>query len=155
MPIGFYCANWSSVRTTRARIIRLKNDYKDLMKKIEGGLHEHHASLQEKAAEDAKRASTNPTPQAASQPVIETPFAKVNTVADGSPAQAAGMKPGDNIRSFGTVNWMNHENLSKVAEVVQRNEGVSLAISNLWLSDDADISSCLLLSNCSAEMVET
>lgn len=97
------------------------------MNRIEAALHDHHAALQAKAAEQAKQTSNAPSQasQGPGQAVIETPFAKINTVADGSPAQAAGMRPGDGVRSFGTVNWMNHENLTKVAEVVQRNEGVS------------------------------
>ena len=57
--------------------------------------------------------------------VIETPFAKVNSVVEGSPAYTAGLRAGDRIRAFGAANWMNHEKLTKVAEVVQRSEGVS------------------------------
>ena len=56
--------------------------------------------------------------------MLETPFAKVNSVVPGSPADQAGLKAGDTIRSFGDVNWLNHERLSKVAEAVQQNEGV-------------------------------
>ena len=59
-----------------------------------------------------------------SEPVTETPFARVNTVESGSPAHEASLKAGDKIRTFGSANWTNHENLAKVAEVVQRNEGV-------------------------------
>ena len=44
---------------------------------------------------------------------------------EGSPADTAGLKAGDRIRRFGTANWMNHEKLAKVAEVVQGSEGVS------------------------------
>jgi 26S proteasome non-ATPase regulatory subunit 9 len=57
--------------------------------------------------------------------VPEIPFAKVNSVVAHSPAEEAGLKAGDMIRRFGNVNWMNHEKLSKVAETVQRHEGVS------------------------------
>lgn len=71
---------------------------------------------------------TIPTPERdkdeSQDALVETPFAKVNSVTDGSPAHQAGLKAGDGIRAFGHVNWMNHENLTKVAEVVQRNEGV-------------------------------
>ena len=116
------------VRTTRARIIRLKNDYKDLMRKIEAELHNHHAGLQAKAAEEASRPPTPAIPisqlPSTEAGIVETPFAKVNTVAPGSPAESAGLKSGDGIRNFGGVNWMNHENLSKVSTVVRNNEGV-------------------------------
>ncbi|KAL2042066.1 hypothetical protein N7G274_005254 [Stereocaulon virgatum] len=114
----------AQIRTTRARIIHLRNDYKALMSKIELGLHEHHAAYQ----------ASNPPPSSSSsqaagssgnadQGLIDTPFAKVNSVVDGSPADQAGLKIGDRIRRFGNVNWINHEKLSKVAETVQRNQG--------------------------------
>lgn len=115
------------VRTTRARIVHLKNDYKVLMDRIEKGLHEHHASLKE-AGDDA---STNPTLQSSARAGAQNtsvtsgpPFAKVNTIAPSSPAFTAGLKVGDKIKAFGDVNWRNHNNLRRVAEVVQANEGV-------------------------------
>ena len=106
------------------------------MSKIEVGLHAHHASIQQAAGSlDAKDAASTSTSRdkgvgdqsgsAGNAGLIETPFAKVNSVVEGSPADAAGLKAGDTIRTFGTANWMNHEKLSKVAEVVQRSEGVS------------------------------
>ncbi|XDG06468.1 hypothetical protein ABKA04_006083 [Annulohypoxylon sp. FPYF3050] len=113
----------AQIRTTRARIIHLKNDYKDLMNAIEKHLHEHFASIQD--TEDI--ASTNraeilgdsiPT-------TLEEPFAKVNSVVANSPAESAGLKPGDEIRNFGYVNKANHDGLKKVAECVQGNESVS------------------------------
>jgi 26S proteasome non-ATPase regulatory subunit 9 len=52
------------------------------------------------------------------------PFAKVDTVAPGSPADEAGLKVNDHIRNFGYVNRSNHDNLKGVAECVQGNEGV-------------------------------
>jgi len=98
------------------------------MKRIEKGLHEHHANLQ--AAEAAKQSLPIPDPQPVERPfepevVTEPPFATVNAVENGSPAHEAGLKAGDSVRSFGSANWQNHENLRKVGEIVQRNEGVS------------------------------
>lgn len=100
------------------------------MSKIEDGLHSHHAQARSLAAVPSPLASQNrPTAAADSdQPrssSLEAPFAKVNSVVAGSPAEEAGMKAGDKIRKFGNVDWINHEKLSKVAETVQRNEGVS------------------------------
>jgi 26S proteasome non-ATPase regulatory subunit 9 len=103
----------SQVRTTRVRIIHLRNDHKAVMEHLEKGIHAHFASLQN--TPDAR-------PTASATP--GTAFAKVNTVVPGSPADQAGLKAGDVIRSFGNVNWLNHERLSKVAETVQQNEGV-------------------------------
>ncbi|CAD6571520.1 MAG: putative 26S proteasome regulatory subunit [Alectoria sarmentosa] len=118
----------AQIRTTRARIIYLRNDYKALMSKIELGLHEYHASYQAsnpppvsgsgQGAQGSELSTTN-------RGLVETPFAKVNGVVPGSPADDAGLKAGDRILKFGDVNWLNHEKLSKVAETVQRNQGVS------------------------------
>ena len=96
------------------------------MNRIEKGLHEHHAMMQAAGPpkEDGAEVSAGPAAERQSAPIIETPFARVNTVESGSPAHEAGLKAGDRLRTFGSVNWSNHENLKKVGEVVQRNEGV-------------------------------
>lgn len=122
----------AQVRVTRARIIHLRNDWKELMDKIEKGLHEHHASLKSdelsrpapiettapSAIKPAVRSTGNPPPAAP-----EAPFARVNTVEAGSPAHEAGLKAGDLVRRFGSAIWSNHERLRKVSEVVQENQG--------------------------------
>lgn len=103
------------------------------MSAIERALHAHHALLQQNQGNQPASSGQQPTSQSednkeetSSTPsgLIETPFAKVSSVVDGSPASEAGLKAGDTIRNFGGVIWMNHENLSKVADVVQQNEGV-------------------------------
>lgn len=99
----------------------MRNDYKDLLARIEAALHAYHAS----AAAEAPP-STHSTSASAGASSLEAPFAKVNSVVPGSPAEAAGLQAGDRILRFGTANWMNHDKLAKVAEVVAQNEGVSL-----------------------------
>jgi len=117
----------AQVRVTRARIIILRNDWKDLMDRIEKGLHEHHAKMQ--ASGELKNAalpapSSPPAPRQTQTPAVpETPFAKVNSVEPGSPAHEAGLKAGDKIRRFGSANWSNHERLRKVGEIVGQNLG--------------------------------
>ncbi len=116
------------VRVARARVIHLRNDYKDLMSRIERGLHQHYATASSQAQgplQGSNMPSSSSATAASSADVIETPFAKVNAVTPGSPAEQAGLRPGDAIRRFGHVNWLNHEKLSKIAETVQRNEDVS------------------------------
>jgi 26S proteasome regulatory subunit N4 len=98
------------------------------MSKIEKGLHEHYASLETQAAQSAPSvaAAGSSTESSTAAPADATgpPFAKVNSVAANSPADAAGLQVGDKLVAFGSANWMNHEKLAKVAEVVNRNEGV-------------------------------
>ncbi|KAL2884079.1 putative 26S proteasome regulatory subunit [Colletotrichum sp. CLE4] len=90
------------VRTTRARIIHLRNDYKNLMAMVEKQLHEHFASSQEEEVPDVPLSGVSNTlaDHSGSQP-LEEPFAKVNSVVPGSPAESAGLKPNDQIRVFG------------------------------------------------------
>ncbi len=97
------------------------------MANIEKHLHEHFASLDEDSdAISAQAGSANaggPLRDAEAE-ALDEPFAKVNSVAANSPAERAGLKPGDEIRNFGYVNRGNHDGLKKVAECVQGNEGV-------------------------------
>ena len=99
------------------------------MNVIEKHIHEHFARQAANAAsEDPLPGHTmdldtalpsRPTPQ-----VLTPPFAKVNSVVAGSPAETAGLKTGDQIRNFGYVNNTNHDGLKRVGECVQGNEGV-------------------------------
>lgn len=94
------------------------------MANLEKYLHEHFASLDE-GGDSIVPGSAVPSVLPDSQAdILDEPFAKVNTVAVGGPAERAGLKEGDEIRNFGYVNKSNHDNLKKVAECVQGNEGV-------------------------------
>ncbi|EJT70025.1 26S proteasome non-ATPase regulatory subunit 9 [Gaeumannomyces tritici R3-111a-1] len=131
-PDGFPRADLdiAQIRTTRARIIHLRNDYKDLMAVIEKQLHEHFASLDDDevaASSGTTFATAEPLPDSAPE-VLDPPFAKVNSVVDGSPANSAGLKAGDLIRNFGYVNYANHDGLKKVGECVQGNEGQNVLV---------------------------
>jgi hypothetical protein len=102
------------------------------MNHLEEGLHNHFANLAQNAA-SAGRDTVPQSPELGDNSMsgagmLGTPFAKVNSVVSGSPADQAGLKAGDTVRNFGSVNWINHERLSKVAEAVQQNEGVCHAL---------------------------
>ncbi|EON67179.1 hypothetical protein W97_06432 [Coniosporium apollinis CBS 100218] len=118
----------AQIRTTRARIIHLKNDYKDLMNRIEAGLHAHHASAAAANTSRPERQATTAGSNTSGREALEAPFAKVNSVVPDSPADTAGLKAGDSVLRFGTATWMNHEKLSKVAEVVSQNEGRPISV---------------------------
>lgn len=102
------------------------------MLRIEKGLHEVHASY----ASSNKDAGNLPVSSSSygesvnednppNPNDIEPTFARISEVFRGAPAEMAGLEVDDKITRFGNINWMNHEKLSKVAETVQRNEGVS------------------------------
>lgn len=130
-PTKYTAAKNCLVRTTRAQIIRLRYDHKEVMALIEKGIHSHFAGLQGSGNTPAASLTNGAVsrPSAVDSSTAGTdilrPFAKVNGVMPRSPAAQAGLQVGDTIRTFGSVNWLNHERLSKVAEVVQSNEGVS------------------------------
>ncbi|KAH6853745.1 hypothetical protein B0I37DRAFT_14435 [Chaetomium sp. MPI-CAGE-AT-0009] len=130
-PDGFPRADIdvAQIRTTRARIIHLRNDWKDLMGIIEKRLHEHFATLEDGDDETpAPVGADTSIPRDSVPEVPDQPFAKVNSVVDNSPAAAAGLQPGDLIRNFGYVNFENHDGLKKVAECVQGNEGQNILV---------------------------
>lgn len=102
------------------------------MSRIESGLHQTHAeyAASQLSARPSTDSSTSSAPKgttnATDSTLVETPFARVNSVVPKSPADEAQLKVGDKIRRVGDVNWINHEKLSQVARVIQRNEGVSV-----------------------------
>lgn len=116
----------AQVAVTRSRVIALRNDWKDLMDRIEKGLHEWHANYQ---ASDAYKNPPTTSSASSSEPpstaplAPQTPFATVDQVTPGSPAHEAGLKVGDRLRAFGSADWSNHDRLKKVGEIVQRNVG--------------------------------
>ena len=119
----------AQIRTTRARIIRLKNDHKTLMAKLEAAVEEAFAAgkaAEAEKANDIVHRAPEASAAGASSSSLEAPFAKVNTVTPSSPADAAGLRTGDKVTRFGSVNFTNHERLGKVAQVVQQTENVSM-----------------------------
>ncbi|CAN8098866.1 unnamed protein product [Discula destructiva] len=126
----------AQIRTTRSRIIHLRNDYKDLMAKLEVHIHAHFASLAADAADDTESGATATTTATTDPAVLrdfapaslDPPFAKVNTVTPNSPAASAGLQQGDLVRNFGWVNAANHDGLRKVAECVQGSEGRGVVV---------------------------
>jgi 26S proteasome non-ATPase regulatory subunit 9 len=124
----------AQIRTTRSRIIYLRNDYKDLMATIEKRLHEHFASLPDEPTTNGAMNGTNGDARPAGMPHdfvparIDPPFAKVDSIVNDSPAASAGLQVGDEIRNFGYVNKENHNGLRRVAECVQGNEGQNILV---------------------------
>ncbi|KAK9233771.1 hypothetical protein V1525DRAFT_415415 [Lipomyces kononenkoae] len=120
----------AQVRITRARIIRLKNDLKAVMARIETALYEYHARLKE-------RGSANEVARDIERKPEHIAFAVVNTVVQGSPADEAGLIKGDKIIKFGSIHAGNHERLTRLGTVVQENENSPIEITVIREIDEA------------------
>jgi len=110
------------------------------MSVIEKHIHEHFARLAEEGpteeltTNDAPTNGTGPSLPPVVQP-LGAPFARVNSVVEGSPAHSAGLKASDEIRNFGYVDIANHDNLRRVGECVQGNEGVRILFQCCYAND--------------------
>jgi 26S proteasome regulatory subunit N4 len=100
------------------------------MNQIEKAVEAQFAALASGEAEP--EASFLPARPATNRPTmnneVSTPFASVDQVTPSSPASLAGLQVGDKLVEFGEANWLNHDGMRKVAEVVQRNENVGVQI---------------------------
>lgn len=103
---------------------------------VERHLHETFASSDDNAAPPIIPGSSAAGAAVSEPEAAQPPFARVNAVVAGSPAATAGLKPGDQIRTFGYVNSSNHDNLKRVRECIQGNEGVSVrCLLTQWLGE--------------------
>uniref|UniRef100_A0A1A7Z1A7 26S proteasome non-ATPase regulatory subunit 9 n=1 Tax=Iconisemion striatum TaxID=60296 RepID=A0A1A7Z1A7_9TELE len=127
--------NLYQIRTARHNISCLQNDHKAIMAEIEEALHKLHA--REKAKRDQDEAEEEAMEQ---QVTLPPPFARVDAVTEGSPASGAGLRVGDEIIEFGSVNTENFQNLQNIASVVQHSEGKSLRISVIRSGQKAQMS---------------
>ncbi|RVE68158.1 hypothetical protein OJAV_G00088980 [Oryzias javanicus] len=117
--------NLYQIRTARHNISCLQNDHKAIMAEIEEALHKLHASEKAKREQDQAESSEEPMEQEVTLP---PPFARVDTVTEGSPASVAGLRVGDEVIEFGSVNTKNFQNLQNIASVVQHSEGKALRV---------------------------
>ncbi|CAH1173721.1 unnamed protein product [Phaedon cochleariae] len=112
------------VRHARQRIICLQNDHKTIMKQIENGLQGYYCS-------DSIADTSQPTPMETNRievPVHRIPFARVTIVSEGSPADHAGIRVGDEVVEFGSVNADNFKNITDIATVVQHSDGSQVSV---------------------------
>ncbi|XP_018315899.1 26S proteasome non-ATPase regulatory subunit 9 [Mycetomoellerius zeteki] len=102
------------VRHTRHKIICLKNDHKDLMRKIEEGLHRVHAL----AGASKSEQSISDVSDVQETEALE-PFLRVNLVSPGSPAETAGIQVEDLILEFGSIYCRNFKSLTDIGKLVE------------------------------------
>lgn len=117
--------NLYQIRTARHNISCLQNDHKAIMVDIEDALHKLHAREKSKHEQDECQ-QAEAMEQDGPRP---SPFARVDGVTQGSPACRAGIRVGDEVIEFGSVNTGNFQNLANIASVVQHSEGKPLRVS--------------------------
>ncbi|BGP32781.1 putative 26S proteasome regulatory subunit [Rhodotorula toruloides] len=114
----------AGVRTARVQIIRLRNDLKDVLGEMEGLVHR---GLPRGEGANGTGGEDEMMPEAEEEDGVK-PFVKVDAVAPGSPADAAGLKRNDLLLALESVVASNHDNLRAVAALVGRSEGVALGV---------------------------
>ncbi|XP_785837.1 26S proteasome non-ATPase regulatory subunit 9 [Strongylocentrotus purpuratus] len=125
-----------SVRTARHEIICLQNDHKALMVEIEQALHTLHGIERQQR----EQGTYNPIANGSSNGAASIPFAKVDLVSQGSPAEKAGVCVGDRITEFGSVTSANFKSIRDIAPVVQHSQGKAVRIVVLREEDKVVIS---------------
>ncbi|KAG6886134.1 hypothetical protein C0992_004652 [Termitomyces sp. T32_za158] len=109
-----------AVRSARVRIIELRNDLNTITNEIAKALETIYdpANVPKDLGLDSSSADLRP-------------FAKVNTVAPGSPAAEAGLQRDDLVLKFGSLDHRAcSSSLQPLTEVVSANENVSPLVSN-------------------------
>lgn len=119
------------VRHARSRVNRLRNDLKAIMAQIESGVQDFH---------EKSRTEGNGTNCVSNRVVLPPCFAAIDLVTEGSPAQQDGLKVGDRVAVFGSVNADNFGALSDVGREVRQNQGreVRVKVVRNWTEDEPD-----------------
>ncbi|KAI5958435.1 NAS2 [Candida margitis] len=114
-----------TIRLIRVQIIRLKNDYKELLKVLDSKMEEEFAK---RKAEVGDNHDQDQSRSSQSKPMI--PFAQVKEIIPGGPAETAGLREGDLIVIFDNdIHALNHNKLSKLVERVRAKPGEKLQLS--------------------------
>eukprot|EP01024_Parvocaulis_polyphysoides_P067965 TRINITY_DN8214_c1_g1_i2.p1 TRINITY_DN8214_c1_g1~~TRINITY_DN8214_c1_g1_i2.p1 ORF type:complete len:203 (-),score=30.62 TRINITY_DN8214_c1_g1_i2:47-655(-) len=110
-----------AVRQDRQRVSELKNDLKVVMDQISDLLEKIHGTARENGeVKSAQSTQENSNYQNQSQRYV--PFAKVDEVAENSPASQAGVRVGDELCVFGSVTYSSSNHMALVAKELQDNE---------------------------------
>ncbi|CAL1358756.1 unnamed protein product [Linum trigynum] len=131
------------VRADRHRLAELRNDHKEITKKIEASIEIlHSARLAPKSSSpgDSGNNETSSSLNASSDnaaasaamdvdPFINIPFTVIDEIADASPTAEDGLQLGDQIVKFGDVQYQAGENLlQKLASEAQANQDKAVSV---------------------------
>ncbi|KAH8273118.1 hypothetical protein KR018_004845 [Drosophila ironensis] len=123
------------VRQARQTIICLQNDHKELMDQIQNLLNQYHSEIATTDPELVNRASALDLDDRESagaivnSPAPVHPIAVVNLISPSSPAEAAGLRVGDGIVSFGSINGHNFKgDLGQIGQLVRNMQNHNVAL---------------------------
>lgn len=105
-----------TVRHARNRILCLNNDHKKLMQEIEECLCKLHQS-------SSKENLCNKKDAHAASIACGEPFASIGKVDSSSPSDVGGLKAGDEIIEFGSLNKSNFSSLENISRITRFNKG--------------------------------
>ncbi|WWD17211.1 hypothetical protein CI109_101649 [Kwoniella shandongensis] len=122
-----------AIRHARSALVRLQNDRIEVTDRLGLALQNAFAPSSSSSAQPNGHSETvnghKPASAAGEEPSWpERPVARVNTVASGSPAADAGLRPADLIYSFEGVTADSPGGIQAIGSVVARSEGTTLAI---------------------------
>lgn len=117
------------IRLVRVRIIRLRNDHKDILQCIEGKLIEqfqgNNVPLNDNDNPDLTNQSSN---REESDSIPSIPFVKVLEVVPNSPASTSGLKDGDKVAQFGNIHIATPNKITSIAELVRGSINRSITV---------------------------
>ncbi|XP_041361741.1 26S proteasome non-ATPase regulatory subunit 9-like [Gigantopelta aegis] len=126
-----------SVRHARRQLACFQNDHKDVMLEIENELYRIHAAArQQRGGEESM--DTQPPPSGGSKQRL--PFAVIDRVEPGSPAQQSGLDVGDEVVLFGSISAENFDSLQTIGALVQHSKGNSISLTVLRKGQEVRLS---------------
>lgn len=119
-----------SIRLIRVKIIRLRNDHRQLLSMIEAKLiDQFNQSPDANSYTDTNTSSTSSEESIYKLLEANIPFARIDQVVDNSPAATAGLQPGDKLVVFDNdIHAGNHNKLVAVVNRVKDNVDKSLTV---------------------------
>ncbi|KAH9824347.1 hypothetical protein DFH28DRAFT_945285 [Melampsora americana] len=120
----------SSVRVARSQIHELKNDLKSIIEEISKTLP---LLLKPSSSASLPKEEENETETESN---LMKPFAQVDLVSENSPAQLSGLKIGDQLIRFGTIDHSNHDQLKALVSFTNQNEGNPIGVNWFRIQKD-------------------
>ncbi|KAI8458737.1 hypothetical protein BY996DRAFT_6831204, partial [Phakopsora pachyrhizi] len=125
----------TTIRLSRVKLIRLKNDLRSTMDEISSILQliipPSQSNLNSSSSSSGLAVGVGLSKESNFRP-----FARVDVVFEGSPAEMTGLMVGDQIVRFGELNAENHDRLGRLSKLVEENLDRELRL--VWIRLDED-----------------